>query len=45
MALDLANSDSRAAFVKEIFKTWESIDVLINNAGYGLVSPFEGATE
>jgi short-subunit dehydrogenase len=45
IALDLASSESRAKFVGEITRQQLEISGLINNAGYGFVSPFEGATE
>jgi short-subunit dehydrogenase len=43
--LNLASAESRAQFLASIDAHNIDISGLINNAGYGFVSPFEGATE
>ena len=45
LALDLASALSRTKFLAGIDARKLEIIGLINNAGYGFVSPFEGATE
>jgi short-subunit dehydrogenase len=45
LPLDLASTESRSEFLTSIDTQKLDICGLINNAGYGFVSPFEGATE
>lgn len=43
-ALDVTNADSIARAVAEITERYQKIDVLLNNAGYGLFGPIEALT-
>lgn len=45
LAMDVANSDSVNACVKQIYAEQERIDVLVNNAGSGFVRSTEQASE
>ncbi len=42
--LDVEDETSIEAAVKEIIARWKRIDVVVNNAGFGAVGPFEAAT-
>ena len=45
LRLDVADSDSITTAVQAGVDKFGAIDVLINNAGYGLMGPFESATK
>lgn len=42
VALDVTSVESIETALQSIQTRWGGIDVLVNNAGYGLVGPFEG---
>ena len=44
VALDVTREDSVQAAVNSVLQRWGGVDVLINNAGYGLVGPFEATS-
>ena len=44
-ALDIASEVSRNSFYETVTRDFPLIDGLINNAGYGLVSAFEGSSD
>jgi NAD(P)-dependent dehydrogenase (short-subunit alcohol dehydrogenase family) len=44
-ALDVTKTNKINAVVQTIWRDFAGIDVVINNAGYGAIGPFEGATE
>ena len=43
MQLDVTSEDSIAAGIDETLRRFGGIDVVVNNAGYGLVGPFEAS--
>lgn len=43
--LDVTRSSEVAAAVRNIFSDFSRIDVLLNNAGYGAIGPFEKSTD
>lgn len=44
VALDVTDEASIDAAVRAVTQRWGQLDVLVNNAGYGLVGPFEGTS-
>ncbi len=41
LALDVTSSESIAAVTEQVFEQFKTVDVLLNNAGYGAVGAFE----
>ncbi len=44
-SLDIGSDSSRKSFYESVTRDFPLIDALINNAGYGLVSAFEGGSD
>ena len=45
LALDVTSQDSVEEAINATWKQFKKVDVVVNNAGYGLVGIFEGATD
>ena len=43
--LDVTNEDSIQAAIEQTIKSFGGIDVIVNNAGYGTIGPFEAASQ
>lgn len=44
-ALDVTSNESINNAIEQIWKKFKKINVVVNNAGYGLIGTFEGATD
>jgi len=45
LGLDVTKPEQIESVVSELEREWGGIDALINNAGYGLMGPFETTTD